>query len=143
MPPSPIPDNIVNKQLYQQVKDLANTKYKRNGLYKSAYIQKEYGARGGTYTDAKPSQNVGINRWLKKEKWVSVIDYLVSGKEIQCGSQQGRMIPCRPMIRASPQTPITLPELVRKFGRDRVLSLARQKEANPQKRVNWSAGTIS
>jgi len=30
-----------DKKLYQTIKDKANTIYKRPGLYKSAYIQKE------------------------------------------------------------------------------------------------------
>lgn len=140
---SSIPDNIVNKQLYQQVKDLANTKYKRNGLFKSAYIQKEYAARGGTYRGEKPSSNVGINRWLKKEQWVAVIPWLETGKIVECGSQDGKLIACRPLKRASDKTPITLPELVVKFGKPKLLSLARAKEANPSKRINWKSGTIS
>ena len=47
---SPIPDDVVNKKLYQAAKNKANKKFKtKTGAYKSAYIVREYEKKGGTY----------------------------------------------------------------------------------------------
>jgi hypothetical protein len=139
---SDIPDNVVNKRLYQNVKDEAGIKYKRPGLYKSAWIVKTYVDRGGKYTGPKPEGNKGINRWLKKEEWIQVLPYLLSNEKVTCGSSEGDNIACRPMVRASKNTPITLPELLKLHSKDKLIKLARQKENNPDKRINWKSGTI-
>ena len=57
-------DRAINKELYMKVKDKADTIYKRSGLYKSAYIQKEYQRQGGTYIGPKPKKDTGVQRWL-------------------------------------------------------------------------------
>lgn len=139
-----IPENVVNKALYKKVKEESDKIYKRPGLYRSAWIVKEYVARGGKYTTPKPeSDNEGIRRWLKKERWVSVLKFLQEGKEIECGSLQGEKIACRPMVRASKDTPITLPELLKIHSKQKLISLAKQKEQSQDKRIDWKNGTIS
>jgi len=125
-----------NQQLYETVKKQADRIYKTHSLFKSAYIQKEYKARGGQYSNDKPT-NTGVNRWLKKEDWVAVIPYIEQNREIECGSLSGKMIACRPLIRASEQTPITLPEAIKKHGAAKVLALAKKKERNPKIRIDW------
>lgn len=137
-----IPDNIINKQLYEAVKADADKVYKRAGLFKSAWIQREYVKRGGKYSGTKPSSSTGLNRWLKKEKWIAIIPYLTKGETIQCGSVEGKMIACRPLIRANDKTPITLPELIKLHGKDKILELARYKEKNPTSRINWKNAKI-
>ena len=137
-----IPDNILNKALYKKAKKEADEKYARPGLYKSAYIQNRYKELGGKYSEAKPSSGVGIQRWLKREKWTQVLPYLLTGEIKQCGSDDGKNIACRPMVRANAQTPQTLPELIAKHGRDKLIELARKKEREPQKRINWEKATI-
>ena len=137
----PIPDNVINKQLYELIKKQADKKYKRDGLYKSAWIVKAYTEAGGMYS-GKPSPG-GIRRWLDKEDWVSVIPYLRDKQIVKCGSADGKLIACRPMVRANDKTPITLPELLKIHSRDKLLKLALEKEKNPAKRINWKAGTIS
>jgi hypothetical protein len=66
-------DNIINKALYQKVKKEADEKYAKPGLYKSAWIQKRYKELGGKYREEKPSSGVGVQRWLKREKWTQVL----------------------------------------------------------------------
>lgn len=138
-----IPENVVNKALYKKVKEESDKIYKRPGLYRSAWIVKEYVARGGKYTTTKVDSNSeGIRRWLKKENWVSVSAFLQENKEIKCGSLEGKQIACRPMIRASKDTPITLPELLKIHSKQKLINLAKEKERYPDKRIDWLKGVI-
>jgi hypothetical protein len=135
-----IPDNVLNPVLYRKAKADADIKYARAGLYKSAWIVKRYTELGGNYT-GKPSGQ-GIKRWLDKEDWISVIPYLRDKQIVKCGSADGKLIACRPMVRANDKTPITLPELLKIHSKAKLLDLAKEKE-NSNKRINWKAGTIS
>lgn len=137
-----VPNNVLNPALYRQSKKEADEKYKRAGLYKSAWMVKRYTELGGKYSGTKP-KNTGINRWLKEEQWVQVGTYLKTGKKIQCGSSEGKNIACRPFKRANSETPITLPELIKLHGKSKLLGLSEEKEKNPSKRINWKNGTIS
>jgi hypothetical protein len=137
-----VPDNVINKSLYLRAKKEADEKYKRPGLYKSAWLVKRYVELGGKYSGTKP-KNTGVNRWLKSESWVQVIPFITKGEKIQCGSSQGEMIACRPSIRATIDTPITIQECLEKHGKKKVLELARYKEKNPDSRINWVSGTVS
>lgn len=137
-----IPDNIINKALYKSVKEEAKKKYARPGLYRSAWIQKTYKEKGGSYKEDKPPSSQGIQRWLKKEQWIAVLPYLLKGEVIQCGADDGKNIACRPLIRATADTPPTLPELLKIHTRAKLIKLAMEKEKNKTKRINWKAGTI-
>jgi hypothetical protein len=53
------------------------------------------------------------------------------------------MIACRPSIRATKDTPITIQECIEKHGKKKILELAKHKEKNPDSRINWVSGTIS
>jgi hypothetical protein len=136
-----IPDNVLNPVLYRKAKTEADVKYARAGLYRSAWMVKRYTELGGKYS-GKPSSQ-GIKRWLDKEEWISVIPYLRDRKIVKCGSADGELIACRPMVRANDKTPITLPELLKIHTKDKLLKLAGEKDKNPAKRINWKAGTIS
>jgi hypothetical protein len=136
-----IPDNILDKDKYLLAKKKADSVYKSHGLYKSAFIQKEYQRLNGRYADNKPSRKEGINRWLD-EKWISLIPYLESGEVKQCGSLNNELIACRPLYRISPDTPITVGELITKFGKEHILKLAKIKDKKPNIRINWEQGKI-
>jgi len=69
-------DRANNKELYMKVKAKADTIYARPGLYKSAYIQKEYQRQGGTYKGKKTDKNTGVQRWLAGENWIEMMPYL-------------------------------------------------------------------
>lgn len=134
---SDIPDNVINKKLYEDIKNESNTIYKRHGLYRSAWIAKEYKARGGKYKNSKLSVNTGITRWLEGENWVQLIPYLKYNKIVKCGSSMGENIACRPLNRVDSETPITINELLKLHSKAKLISLAESKEANPNKRINW------
>ena len=137
-----VPDNVINKSLYLKAKKEADEKYKRPGLYKSAWMVKRYTELGGKYSGTK-LKNTGINRWLKSEDWIQVIPYVTKGEKVICGSTEGKMIACRPSTRASKDTPISIQECMAKHGKKKVLQLARYKEKNPDSRINWVSGTVS
>jgi hypothetical protein len=65
-----------NPALYKQVKDYADTIYKKPSAYKSGFIVKKYKELGGEYKDDKQPKN--LKRWFK-EKWEDVggLDYPV------------------------------------------------------------------
>ena len=138
-----IPDNIKNPTLYKKARKTADEKYKRPGLYKSAFIQKEYQRLGGKYKGEKPSKEKGIQRWLKGEKWVEVEPYLKNNKIVVCGTSEKEGKACRPMNRVNNKTPITLPELIKIHGRNKLLGLVSRKKKNMDLRIDWKNGKIN
>ena len=136
-----IPDNIIDKDLYMEAKNKADKIYKSHGLYKSAYINKEYQRLNGRYRNEKPDRNEGIQRWLD-EKWISVLPYLINGEVRQCGSLNNQLIGCRPLYRIDPGTPITIGELIKKHGKELLIKLAMEKDKRPYIRINWEEGKI-
>ncbi len=137
---SKIPDNVVNKELYSKAKKKATEKYgSKTSAYKSMYIVSTYKKMGGKYSGKK--QNKGVDKW-NNEKWIQVIPYLESGKKIECGFGSNSKA-CRPLKRIDKNTPITLPELIKKHGKAPLLKIAKEKVKNMNKRVNWNTLKIS
>lgn len=129
-----VPENVINKELYKKVKQEADNKFERKtSAYKSMWISKTYQDRGGKYKGKKTSLT---ERW-RKEKWVQVVPYLKEGKKIACGAQNKEDKVCRPLIRISKDTPITLTELQDKFTDKELLDLARNKLDDMEGRVMW------
>lgn len=84
----------INTKLYNQVKQIADEKYKKPSAYKSGFIVKEYKKRGGEYKGSKPDD--GLELWFKS-KWQDIgnEDYPVY----------------RPSVKASKQTPLLVSEI--------------------------------
>ena len=134
--------NILNPKLYAKAKKIADEKYERHGLFKSAFIQKTYQKLGGKYRGEKPKKTEGIQRWLSKERWIKVIDYVKEGKKVPCGSGDDKHA-CRPLNRVNAKTPITIDEVIKKHGKKKVIELAEKKRKDLNVRVNWVKGTVS
>jgi hypothetical protein len=85
---------VANPELYQKVKEYADTIYKKSSAFKSMFIQKVYQQNKGTYIDDNKPKN--LKRWMKEE-WRDVgnKDYPVF----------------RPTKRISKQTPLTVDEI--------------------------------
>ena len=130
-----IPDNVIDKKLYLQVKKDSDKIYKKPSAYRSMWIQKEYMKRGGEYTH----KTKGLSRW-RDEEWVQVIPYLEKGKKVECGEDNRKNKACRPLKRVNDETPMTIPALVKKFGKDKILALARKKIRDMSERVDWEQG---
>ena len=110
-----VPDNVVNKELYSQIKQRINRQLKSKGrrwsLYASAQLVREYKKQGGKYR-GKYRGN-GITRWFK-EDWINVCKL---PKKEQCGrstvpqnyKQMKKSFPyCRPLNKVSKFTPKTV-----------------------------------
>ena len=88
---------IVDKQLYDFVKNEADKIYKKSSAYKSGYIVKRYKQLGGRYENDNQDKN--LKRWFE-EKWTDIghKDYPVY----------------RPTIRINNKTPVTVNEIDKK-----------------------------
>jgi hypothetical protein len=84
----------INKVLYQQVKEYADTIYSKPSAYKSGFIVKTYKQLGGTYKDSGDEYKLG--RWFK-EKWADI------------GNKEYPVY--RPTIRVNKNTPLTANEI--------------------------------
>jgi len=160
-----MPGHPLNKKLYESVKTEAKQRFKRwPSLYGSAWLTKEYKRRGGTYssspsptptrkspsrrspTKRSPSRSpknatVGVNRWFREE-WIQVVPYVKHGKKVACGSKKDAAKACRPFKRITDQTPITIPELVKIHGKEKLLNMAQKKINDMDGRLYWKTGTF-
>lgn len=116
----------LDKPLYDAVKRDADLKFLApTSVYKSAWIVREYKKRGGKYSTDVPASSTGLQRWFR-EKWVDV-----NRKNEPCGRassdpKQKTAYPlCRPTIRVTKETPVTLSELSKTQIRS-----AQQQKAN-------------
>jgi len=125
-----IPDNVVNKKLYCQVKKEI---IKKVDVYPSAYanglLVKEYKKRGGKYRGKKDGKS-GLDRWFK-EKWVNVCETDKKGNYKTCGRKTANNLKkypyCRPSKRISKKTPMTAKELVKKYGKQKIKEMCKDK----------------
>jgi hypothetical protein len=128
-------DNIVNKKIYEKAKKDADKVYERHSAYKSMYIQKRYKELGGKYKTEKKKKGK-TDRW-NDEKWIQVIPYLKSGKEIVCGLDNKKNKVCRPLKRIDKDTPITIKELQKKHSNKDLINLANRKIKDMNGRIFW------
>lgn len=135
-----IPENVLNPELYKKAKKIADEKYEKHGLFKSSFLVKTYKEMGGKYSGKKPTD--GITRWLKKEEWVDVGEFLRNDKIVKCGASEKKGQSCRPLKRANEKTPITISELLKIHSKKKLLSLVDKKLKNPALRIDWKKGTI-
>ena len=129
--------NILNPKLYAKAKKIADDTYKKPSAYKSMFIQKKYMELGGKYK----KKGKGLATW-RKEKWVSVKDYL-NGKIIECGDDKIGNNACRPTKRINKDTPITIQEVLKKHTKEKVKKAVNKKLKNMKLRLNWETLTFS
>jgi hypothetical protein len=85
---------IDNPELYERVKQYADTVYTKPSAYKSGFIVKKYKELGGTYSDNdKPKK---LAQWFN-EKWTDV------------GNKEYPVY--RPTVRVSKNTPLLVQEI--------------------------------
>jgi len=129
-------DVALNKSLYASAKRDADKIYgKKTSAYKSMYIQKKYQQLGGKYS--KKGSN--LKNW-RDEKWIQVLPFLTQGKRIECGDAGRGKKSCRPTKKIDDKTPITINELIKIHGKNKLIEIARKKVNNMDKRVNWKLG---
>ena len=139
---SDIPENVVNKELYRKVKKEADGVFEdKTSAYKSMWISKTYKKRGGKYTGKKDPKK-GTIRWSKGEEWVQIKPYL-KGEKVACGADNKKNKACRPLKKVSKDTPITMNEIIKKWGVKKVVELTTKKINDMEGRLNWQTGTFS
>lgn len=134
-----VPDNVVNKKLYLEVKKEIVKKIPKSSAYRSGLIVKEYKKRGGRYKGQK--KGGGLSSWFEKEKWVNVLEYL-NGKIVTCSAEGYDTSACRPLNKGD-RNVLTIKKVIEKHGAKKVKELALQKKRNMDLKINWSKGTIS
>lgn len=85
---------VIDKELYNLVKQHADEVYEKPSAYKSGYIVKTYKKLGGRYQDDNETKN--LKRWFK-EKWTDI------------GNESYPVY--RPSVRVSKHTPLTVDEI--------------------------------
>ena len=131
--------------IYKEVKKEADAKFASpTGIYKSAWIVREFKKRGGKFIGSKKlgdkrSKKSGLKRWFEEE-WIRVDGktgkpMMKNGKRVPCGRSSNEMKKnvkmglCRPYKRVNKGTPRTVGELGSKQMKARVAA----KMQNPDK----------
>lgn len=137
-------DKAVDKELYMKIREEADKKFERHSLYKSTWVLREYKKRGGTYKEPKPKNKLApTTRWFE-EKWIQVLPFLLEGKIIICGKDNKETKACRPTIKVDKNnTPLTIEELLKIHGKNKLIEIAKLKNANMDKRMDWRRGKLS
>ena len=134
-----VPENVVNKELYRKVKKEADGVFEdKTSAYRSMWISKTYKKRGGKYTGKKEGLT---SRW-RSEEWVQIKPYL-KGDKIACGADNKKNKACRPLKKVSKDTPITMKEIINKWGTKKVAELTTKKINDMGGRLNWQTGTFT
>ena len=137
-----IPKNVKNPNLYLKAKKEADEKFdEKTSAYKSMWIVKRYKELGGEYISDKKEKGE-TTRWLE-EKWIQVIPFVTKNEEIECGSSIRQKKACRPLVRVDKKTPITMDEVIKKHGKEKVIELAKEKNKDMSGRLDWKQGKFN
>ena len=138
-----IPENVNNPELYKKAKKEADEKFdEKTSAYKSMWMVKRYKELGGTYK-GKKDKTKGTTRWNKKEQWIQVKPYVEKNEKIECGSDKRKDKACRPLKKVNEDTPLTIHEIVKKWGKEKVAELASKKIKDMDGRLDWVKGTFT
>ncbi len=133
----PIPSNVIDKDLYNEVKAKIKAKMPKSSAYRSGLIVKEYKKRGGRYSGKKTTK--GLSQWFRQE-WINMYQYSKNGKIVKCSEKNKDTSACRPLKKVGKT--LTADEVISKHGRQKVIDISTEKKKNMNKTINWSKGTI-
>lgn len=129
-----VPKNVVNKKLYLQVKNEIKSRVKVwPSAYASGQLVKEYKKRGGKYYNEDNGllrRDEGLLRRWYDEEWINVCERNSDGTFKKCGRKQStqKNYPyCRPLKRITKDTPMTVGEIIKKYGDQKLKELCKQK----------------
>jgi len=135
---SKIPDNIIDKALYKKIKD--NVKKNVNiwpSAYASGLLVKEYKKAGGRYSNKldNKSSNKALTRWFDEE-WIDIC----TNPPRKCGGQKGSRIGknkpyCRPKYRINKKTPMTVNEIKKKYGKEKIKEMCKKKKSGKRAKL--------
>lgn len=101
--------------------------------YKLAYMEK-YGKRGKPYESKKTQKP--LTRWFKEE-WVDLCKPKGKGYK-PCSSQSGTYPYCRPKKRVDKRTPMTVGEIIEKYGKGKIKEMCVKKQKARKKVIRLS-----
>jgi hypothetical protein len=121
-------------ELYAEVKREAALRFNKPSAYRSGWIVKTYKERGGLYEGDGRARG-GLWRWFR-EKWVDLTRPQPGGGYAPCGRPSSRSDAqsyptCRPTVRVSDETPLTVQELSSRSIR----AAKHEKRSDPNARV--------
>ena len=130
-----IPDNVIDKKLYERIKKKLKKRLdeegKRWNAYTSGQLVQEYKRMGGKYRDTNDEKC--LKRWFDEE-WINVCEYN-KGKIVPCGRKSADNLKnfpyCRPLIRVNKNSPKSVKELSTKERK----SLCKEKRKSPLNKV--------
>ena len=125
---------VSNKILYEKIKKIAKTKFKKwPSAYASSWLVKEYKRQGGKYT-SKKSEKSGLSRW-HAEEWIDVCKL---PKIVPCGRENLKRTTwkknypyCRPSIKVTSKTP----RLASQLSKTEIARRCKSKRRSPMKRL--------
>ena len=145
-----IPDNVVHPNIYKEAFKQAEESYDRPSAYRSMYIVRRYKDLGGKYKDptsAKEKEELDKKRrrtkiW-REEQWVQIKPYVKEDKKVKCGQgDEGKA--CRPLKEVKGgDDQLTMDEIVKKWGKEKVLDLTEKKIDDMDGRLDWKRGTFT
>ena len=94
---------ILNKDIYEKAKDIADDIYKKSSAYKSGFIVKKYKELGGKY--ANDGKEKELSRWFL-EQWKDI--------------GNGKYPVLRPTKRINENTPLTASEIDANFAKEQI-----------------------
>ena len=118
-----------NMKLYLKIKQETIKDFEKKGqrwpsIIGSSELVRRYKAAGGKYSGKKPT-DTGMTRWYK-EKWINVCDY---PKKTFCGRtiMTNKYPKCRPLKRITKNTPMTVNEIIAKYGQSHLKKMCKDK----------------
>jgi hypothetical protein len=135
-----LPSNVLNPLLYRYAYDKVTRIYgTQTSAYRSMAIVKAYKQLGGKY--AGTQRGGALQRWLR-ERWTMVRPYVLEQKVVPCGNHARRKHACRPLVRVTQKTPMTVKEVLAKHGKAKAVRLAHTKHTlgSENTRIDWNAG---
>ena len=139
-----IPDYVLDKDLYKEAFLIAKETYKKPSAYRSMFIARKYKQLGGKYDEKKKNKDKGqTTNWLK-EKWVQIKPYVEDNKEIKCGANNKDTKACRPLKKTEQNKDvITMGDIIKKYGKKKVIELTDKKLEDMDGRLDWEKGTFT
>jgi len=110
------------------------------------YLTKVYKEMGGKYRDDNKKQQkkdkMRTDNWLKEE-WIQIKPYVKKKEKIPCGEGDNKKA-CRPLKEIKGlEHQITMEEIIKKYGKKKVLALTERKMKDMDGRLDWRYGTFT
>lgn len=138
-----IPDYVNDKKKYEEAFLVAKETYKKPSAYRSMYLAKVYKKMGGTY-DEELKLKKGRNKtkdWLA-ENWVQIEPFVNDNTKKKCGAGDNTKA-CRPLnnVKGADDN-MTMSDILKKWGKAKVLELVNKKREDMEGRLDWVTGTF-